>query len=321
MIQTICMLLAIIFASFCLLSKVDSYKWWLRAFDFPKVQLWWMLLSVIIAVLLFAELDTFGITTIAICLLAMAHTALYFWPYLSFTTPESRAATPDNNAPKINLVVANVEMENTKHADLLNIINQQTPDVVLLIETDDKWHAAMQPLQDIYPHRVEHPNPSHSGMLLYSKYPLINPELRYLVKDYIPSITTQIQLKRNRAITLYAVHPRPPRPQNSALGRDNELSVVAAEVASLGDTPVIVAGDMNDVGWSNTTASFQQDSGLLDPRKGRGLYSSYHAKFPLWRWPLDHVFHSHHFSVVSLERLPAFGSDHFPLQVTLQLEC
>ena len=79
----------------------------------------------------------------------------------------------------------------------------------------------------------------------------------------------------------------------------------------------IVAGDLNDVAWSHTSRLFRRISRLLDPRVGRGMYNTFHARYWPLRWPLDHVFVSDTFVLRRLQRLPAFGSDHFPVYIAL----
>lgn len=43
------------------------------------------------------------------------------------------------------------------------------------------------------------------------------------------------------------------------------------------------------------------------------MFSTFHAEHPLMRWPLDHVFVTEHFTLIEMQRLEAFGSDHFPI--------
>lgn len=155
-------------------------------------------------------------------------------------------------------------------------------------------------------------------MHLYSKLPLHDQEVSFLVEKDIPSIHVSIELKTGDRVRAHFVHPAPPSPTENteSAERDAELIVVARSVAR-SDQPVIVTGDLNDVAWSSTTRLFRKISGLLDPRIGRGMLNTFHVKYPLLRWPLDHLFHSDHFTLNSIQRLPSIGSDHFPLLTSL----
>jgi endonuclease/exonuclease/phosphatase (EEP) superfamily protein YafD len=110
------------------------------------------------------------------------------------------------------------------------------------------------------------------------------------------------------------------RDQDSA-PRDAELVLVGKEIAAHErEVPTIVCGDLNDVAWSFTTQLFLRISKLLDPRMGRGMYNSYNANSHVFRFPLDHVFHSNEFKLIDLRVLGHVGSDHFPMLIALSCE-
>jgi len=113
--------------------------------------------------------------------------------------------------------------------------------------------------------------------------------------------------------------PPTPTEADKSTTRDAELLLVGKHIEENNQT-AILAGDLNDVAWSKTTRRFQRISGLLDPRIGRYFINTFHVKYPLLRWALDHIFHSACFTVVDIERLPSIGSDHFPVLTTLQYE-
>jgi endonuclease/exonuclease/phosphatase (EEP) superfamily protein YafD len=156
-------------------------------------------------------------------------------------------------------------------------------------------------------------------MALYSRFPLSDEKIRLLVEKDIPSVYARITLPSGQKVQLYGLHPTPPVPQENprSTERDKEILLIGKEAKNC-HLPVIVAGDLNDVAWSYTTDLFLKTSGLLDPRMGRGFYNTFHARYPLFRFPLDHVFTSNDFAVVDLKRLPNCGSDHFPMYIKVQ---
>ena len=193
--------------------------------------------------------------------------------------------------------------------------------LVLAVETSEWWKTQLDALAPRYPYCVSHAIDNTYGMVLYSKSELIEAKVEFLVQDDIPSIHTRVKLPSGDEFELHCVHPRPPFPteDDKSTERDAELLLVGKQVKDSSHAS-IVAGDLNDVAWSRTTKLFQKISGLLDPRIGRGFFNTFHASYPFIRFPLDHVFHSHHFRLVSLKRLAHFGSDHFPVFIELSYE-
>ncbi|NND88907.1 MAG: endonuclease/exonuclease/phosphatase family protein [Flavobacteriaceae bacterium] len=242
--------------------------------------------------------------------------------YTPLASYELLDATTSQKSNQIKLLTANVLQKNEEKNHLVSLIEKADADLLLFTETDQKWRdAIVEGLSSEYRYRVEIPLDNTYGMLMYSKFELINPKKRYQVDDSIPSIQTKLRLPSGDLIEVLAIHPTPPMPQENPKSseRDREM-MLTAFTARQSDLPVMVIGDFNDVSWSQTTILFQTISGLLDPRIGRGFYNTFSAKNPILRWPLDHIFVSPEFRLSSVTVGEKINSDHFPLLATLSLE-
>ena len=321
-VEIILYLLAALAITLTILPFLKFHVWWIRIGEFPRLQI----AAACFVFLIFLPLLTNPLSTlefiflllIALCAAYQIYCVLKYLPFYPKQVEQSRVPLPKN---VIRLYICNVLITNRNTEKLLRQIEKLHPDIILLAEVDDYWTENISELEKRFPFFLKCPLDNAYGMALYSRLKLENTELKFLVEDDIPSIHTRVRLRSGKSINLRCLHPRPPGPTENvrSLERDAELLMVGRMIDEI-DEPTIVAGDLNDVAWSRTTKLFQRISGLLDPRVGRGLYSTFPVAHPLVRCPLDHVFHSNHFRLVELKRLKSVNSDHFPMYISLSLE-
>lgn len=298
------------------LPLLPSNESLIRIWDFPRLQVAVLLVAVLAAVpLLFPLRDRRTMAFVVGLGAALGWQIHAIWPYTPLHKPEAKMLGDCEEDSRVSLLVANVLMENSEVAPLLALVDRVSPDLVLLVETNHWWDRQLEPLKQDYPQAIGQPLENSYGIHLFSRYDLVGPEVRFLVDDDIPSIKTGLNLPSGVHINLYAVHPKPP-PLEDTERRDAELLLIGEEVRKE-SAPSIVAGDLNDVAWSQTNRLFQDVSGLLDPRIGRGFYATFNANWPLLKWPLDHVFFEESFSLLEIAVMENIGSDHFPLFVAL----
>ncbi|TDR51013.1 endonuclease/exonuclease/phosphatase (EEP) superfamily protein YafD [Halomonas ventosae] len=300
-----------------LVARSPLTWWWIRACEFPRLQL--AALAAVTALLALLASPPWSWIALGASLATLALQLARILPWTPFWPVQVKRAEPGQDNRCVTLLIANVLTPNRNAETLTRLIHEHRPDLVLTLESDAWWQAQLdKALNEAWPHAVRVPLDNLYGMHLYSRRPLVDPEVQWLIQDDIPSIHTGVTLPRGDVVRLHAVHPRPPAPNESeeSLWRDAELLLVGKAIQE-DPVPTLVAGDLNDVAWSRTTRLFCRVSGMLDPRRGRGMYSTFHASYPLLRWPLDHVFVSEHFTLKAMRRLPHIGSDHFPMLATL----
>lgn len=304
-----------------LLPLIPRDEWWIRGFDFPRLQITAGIVGTLAALLL-TDTESLAeqilIFTLFLCLFYQIY---MISPYSVLAHHQVQQSQYQQSVTSFSILCTNVQMNNRQFSKLKEIIRDSDPDIILVLEPDKWWLNELKEFDQKYPHKVKQPQNNLYGMALYSRFELIDPEVKFLVQDDIPSIFARVKLLSGDEVELRCLHPRPPFPNEieQSTERDAELLIVGKQIKDL-QAPTVVIGDLNDVAWSRTNYLFQDISGLLDPRVGRGFYNTFHAKYPFFRFPLDHCFHSKHFRLIDFRRLDYFGSDHFPVYIELSYE-
>ncbi len=321
-------IIVLVYAAIMLIPTLASItrmdQWWIRGFDFPRIQISVLILVGLLGCLFFLDFDKYlHFFAAGLLIYSLGYQFYYIYPYTYLAKTEVFKYNPQSEKRNISVLVSNVLTPNKKYNKLINLVQERKPDILLTLETDKTWEKELEVLEKDYPYTVKIPQDNLYGMHLYSKLELKNIEVKYLVQKDIPSIHGEVILDddQNTAIKIHCLHPRPPSPTESdtSTARDAELLLVGESLKEVHDK-TLVFGDLNDVAWSRTTKLFHEISGFLDPRIGRGFYNTFHADYPLLRWPLDHVFHSHDFTLIEIKREKSVGSDHFPMYFNLNLE-
>lgn len=315
------------------LAPLSSHPhWFIRGWDFPRVQI---VLIAVLAAIAFVAVNMVNsrapaISCISISILATAIAGWHLFRIIPYTILSKTQATTwdvvqedeeSASQRRFRLLVTNVEMENDRFEQWSKVVRDTDVDMVIAAEIDDRWKPTLEELKSIFPHQIIYPQDNWYGLAMLSRLPIRESEIRFRIQDDIPSIDAMVELPSGDEIRVIGVHPRPPEPirDNDATARDAELVIWGKELAE-DDRPIVIGGDLNDVAWSPSTRLFLRLSQLLDPRRGRGFFNSFHADHVWMRFPLDHVFHSTHFGVRDLQRLGHVGSDHFPILIDLQLQ-
>lgn len=308
-------LLAGVLVGATLLPFWNTDQWWVRALGFPRLQILLAGLGMMIAALFLKRPARWIIplAMIGVC----AYQGWRIYPYTPLSAPEMMLAEPAPDAVRV--LTANVQMGNTHHQAVVDMIDRFDPDMFLLLETDARWLAALEPVLSRYPEVVRQPQDNYYGLVFATRLPVDEARIIQLTTSRTPSLFARLRSPDGQPFHFLGLHPRPPVPGEDTGTRDRQI-YAAAKLAAKDETPVVVMGDFNDVAWSNTSQTFKRVGQYLDPRIGRGFFASFNANSWIWRFPLDQFYATPSVAVVSIERLEPVGSDHFPIAATFRVE-
>ncbi|WP_339877211.1 endonuclease/exonuclease/phosphatase family protein [uncultured Algoriphagus sp.] len=304
-----------ILATFFPLIKLDY--WWVRVFDYPRLQKLVITISLIVWWFLTHNKQSNLERNIWIAVLIITSSYLVT-KVLPFTPLGKKMIETVPYSPEsgIHILVGNVYQYNTEYGKAVSLVKTVDPDLIFFVETDKAWEKCLSEIEKDYPTQIKIPLDNTYGLLLYTRMEIVRQEINYLIDDEIPSLELDVKLRNGEIITIYAIHPTPPVPgeNTKSTERDAEILLVGKKSKD-NNKPSLVIGDLNDVAWSYTTELFLKNSEMADPRRGRGLFNTFHAKVPLFRWPLDHIFLSDDFGLGGMKVEEGIGSDHFPISL------
>ena len=305
---------------FSLLPLIKSPYWWIRVLDFPRVQVAFCTAACLGAYMYFYFPTSLPDTLFSFLLvLALVNELIHIYKFTVFVPVQALTTKIKSPQNAFSLMISNVRMSNTRYDRFLKVVRETDPEILLINEPNHAWAQELASLDKDYPYCIKCPLDNTYGMMLFSKFRILQKEIRFLVEDGIPSFYAIVELPSGRKFDIFTVHPQPPHLHKDTDTREAELLQVG-KMSRQTPYASIVAGDLNDVAWSYTTGLFRKISGLLDPRIGRGFFNTYNAQVPFFRYSLDHIFYDPAFRLIRMERLPKFGSDHFPILVQLSYE-
>ncbi|MEX0882618.1 MAG: endonuclease/exonuclease/phosphatase family protein, partial [Cyclobacteriaceae bacterium] len=170
--------------------------WWVRVFDFPRIQILCMgMVALFFFFIPSFNLEGWNITLFTLVVISLVYQARKIFPYSIIAGKEVlQFKGEDDEKDNISLLVSNVYTPNRSSEKLVHLVKQYDPDLLLTLESDQWWENQLNVLEEIYPYLVKVPLENEYGMHLYSKLPLSNTKILYIIKDDIPSIHSEVTL-------------------------------------------------------------------------------------------------------------------------------
>ena len=223
------------------------------------------------------------------------------------------ASTPHEKPLRV--MSFNVLAQNKNQVAAVNHVMKADADIVCLLEVDDSWRVALEPLRVKYPHRVEEMGEGDFGIACYTRLPIKSLEVRRFTIWRLPTLVLNLD-HLGRPLTFIGTHPLPPMGGLKAHEWREQLSGVAALAAGLSGE-VIAAGDFNATPWCEGMRLLRVNGGL-----------DFHSVDPVWppTWglnlpmmiPIDHVLVKGGLTVQKRVIGPEMGSDHRSVMVEIQ---
>jgi endonuclease/exonuclease/phosphatase (EEP) superfamily protein YafD len=236
--------------------------------------------------------------------------------------------TPKPGAPVLRIVEHNSWTKNRRPYQTAEVLLNQHADVVVLVEADGSSSLVADRLRAAYPYSTRCLDNPYCGMEIFSRYPIRDWDShvgswRPPENDFLMWVRADIDAGRAGPVSIYGtklVHPGPDDVQA------RQIEGLIQTLSRGGDGRTIVTGDLNLTPWSfqlrRLDSALQRGAGLQRLTRALASWPARLPQAPNTAWPMpligiDHLYAGADWRLVSLKRLPATGSDHYPIEVVL----
>ena len=156
-----------------LLSLSRAKAWWIRIWDFPRLQLCVLAFGALLLWILGVDWLAWPQNLFTLALAAvLVFQGTLVWRYTPLAPREVQQSQSNDTSTQLSLVISNVLQTNRQSDRLLSVIREADPDVMLFCEVDDWWESRFDVLAVSHPYVVRHPLPNTYGLLLRSRLDL-----------------------------------------------------------------------------------------------------------------------------------------------------
>lgn len=290
---------------FLVLGLFAEKFWWLDLLTHFRIQYAFCLL--VAAIVLYFLNERRWAAVSGCCSLMLAVWTYPYW--LPYQQPREGDYT---------IMAYNLRTANQQYEKVTDYLREVKADMVLVIEINEEWNNQLESLGDFYPHQVSGSREDNFGIMLLSRFKILESEIRSFGELPIPTIVAKVDIEGDEILHVVGTHPPPPMGKEQSELRNRQLREIAEYCASL-NGHYVVAGDLNITPFSPHYSTFLTQSDLVESGRGWGWQPTWFSKMPWFAIPIDHILFSYGVEVTQRKIGPTMGSDHNPVVISFNL--
>lgn len=214
---------------------------------------------------------------------------------------------------------ANIHRFNNDLSNLLQELEEEKPEIVLLVEVTPEHIHQLNFVINKFPYHVMYTpvGKLDIGIILLSQFPISGVEKKQLT-EYGNAAVVSVMDINGRKIKLIGIHAPNPVFKSDFSARKEQFLWIAQKINEE-SVPAIVAGDFNATPYSPTFVNLLKVAGLKDSRDGFGWQPSWPTWAPFLWIPIDHILVSPEIKVHNRITGSFIGSDHYPVLAELSV--